>query len=57
MEEKMTKLKKIFLPVLLIIYVVIAYFLRDNQKSLIIITVFFAVITSIFITIRLSKKK
>ncbi|SJZ64219.1 hypothetical protein [Garciella nitratireducens] len=53
----MTKLKKIFLPVLLIIYVVIAYFLRDNQKSLIIITVFFAVITSIFITIRLSKKK
>lgn len=52
----MIKLKKIFLPVLLIVYVVAAYFLRDNQKSLIIATVIFAVISSIFITTRLSKK-
>nr|WP_288884772.1 hypothetical protein [uncultured Blautia sp.] len=53
----MTKLKKLFLPVLLIIYVVVAYFLKDNQKSLIFVTVFFAIIASIFITLHISKRK
>ncbi len=53
----MIKFKKIFLPILLIIYVIVAYFIKDNQKSLIIVTVFFAIISSIFITMNLTKRK
>lgn len=53
----MTKLKKIFLLVLLIAYVVVAYFLKDSQKPLIFVTVFFAIIASIFITLNSSKRK
>lgn len=57
MGEEMTKLRKIFLLVLFIIYVVAAYFVKDNQKSLIFVTVFFAVIASVFITVQISKRK
>lgn len=53
----MIKFEKIFLPVLLIIYIVVAYFLKDDQKSLIFVTVFFAIIASIFITLKISKRK
>lgn len=53
----MTKLKKLFLPVLLIIYVVAAYFLKDNQKPLILVSVSFAILASIFITLSISKRK
>lgn len=56
-KEEMIKFKKIFLPILLIIYVIVAYFIKDNQKSLIIVTVFFAIISSIFITMNLTKRK
>ncbi len=53
----MSKLKKLFLLVLLIIYIIMAYLLKDDQKLLIFITVLFAIIASIFITLNISKRK
>ncbi|MDO4669873.1 MAG: hypothetical protein Q4A67_00190 [Aerococcus sp.] len=51
----MNKQLKLFLG-LLIIYIIAAYLVKDNQTALILVTVFFAIINSALVTLNLTKK-
>lgn len=53
----MSKFKKIFLLVLLVIYAFAVYLLKDNQRILIMVTVTLAIIGSVFVTLNNIKKK